>query len=221
MADPVAISKQALQRMPYYLQQLKQLQNTGLDIATAKMVANALNLNEVKVRKDFAAVSTHKGKPKKGFVIRDLIENMEILLGYNNVKNAVLVGAGSLGRALLSYGTFRDYGVYIAAAFDNSPDMAGKMIAGVEVYPMEELEQMCKQLDAQIGVITCPASSAQEVCDRLVESGVLAVWNFAPTHLTVPQNILVQSENMAASLALLSKHLQDKLESEGNEVGLD
>ena len=81
MGDTGAISRQALQRMPFYLQQLKQLRQQGADIATATMVANALRLNEVQVRKDFAAVSTRKGKPKTGFPIEDLIENMEQILG--------------------------------------------------------------------------------------------------------------------------------------------
>ena len=216
MGEAVALSKQALQRMPYYLQQLKQLQREGAHIATATMVASMLNLNEVQVRKDFAAVCSTRGRPKTGFPIRDLVENMELLLGYNNVKDAILVGVGSLGKALLSYGTFRDYGMNIAAAFDISPDVVGREIDGRKVLPMEELEHVCRRLNVRIGIVTCPASAAQQVCDRLVESGILAIWNFAPTHLAVPENILVQNENMAASLAVLSHHLNERLAGEGD-----
>ena len=215
MADTGAISRQALQRMPYYLQQLKQLKQQGAEIATATTVAGALRLNEVQVRKDFAAVSTRKGKPKTGFPIDDLIGNMEEILGYRNVKDAILVGAGSLGTALLSYNSFRDYGVNIAAAFDVNPGMAGRRIAGKKVFPMEALEDFCRERQVHIGIITCPAAAAQEVCDRLVQAGILAVWNFAPTHLNVPENILVQNENMAASLAVLSRHLNDRMEKNG------
>ena len=215
MGDAGAISRQALQRMPFYLQQLKQLRQQGADIATATTVANALRLNEVQVRKDFAAVSTRKGKPKMGFSISDLIENMERILGYRNVKDAILVGAGSLGTALLSYNSFRDYGVNIAAAFDVNPNVTGRRIAGKMVFPMERLEELCGRMQVHIGIITCPAAAAQEVCDRLVQAGILAVWNFAPTHLNVPENILVQNENMAASLAVLSRHLNDRLEEGG------
>ena len=215
MADTGAISRQALQRMPYYLQQLKQLKQQGAEIATATTVAGALRLNEVQVRKDFAAVSTQKGKPKTGFPIDDLIRNMEEILGYRNVKDAILVGAGSLGTALLSYNSFRDYGVNIAAAFDANPGMAGREIAGKKVFPMERLEEICIRMQVHIGIITCPAAAAQEVCDRLVKAGILAVWNFAPTHLNVPENILVQNENMAASLAVLSRHLNERMEEDG------
>ena len=127
-------------------------------------------------------------------------------------KNAILVGAGSLGRALMSYGTFRDYGLNIAAAFDISP--AGGEINGRPVYPMEALEAVARSLEARIGIITCPAVAAQQVCDLLVRSGILAIWNFAPVHLNAPENILVQNENMAASLAELSTHLSEKLREE-------
>lgn len=211
MSETNQISKQALQRMPYYLQQLKQLEREGAHIATARTVAGMLRLNEVQVRKDFAAVSPGKGRPKTGFPIADLISGMELLLGYNRQKNAILVGAGSLGRALLSYGTFLDYGLNIAAAFDNDPALAGHQINGKPVYPMEALEEVSHHLEARIGIITCPAASAQYVCDRLVDCGVLAIWNFAPAHLKAPENILIQSENMAASLAVLTMHLSERL----------
>lgn len=214
MGDTGAISKQALQRMPYYLQQLKQLELQGAQIATATTVANALRLNEVQVRKDFAAVSTRKGKPKTGFPIGDLIENMERLLGYRDVKDAVLVGAGSLGKAFLSYSSFRDYGVNIAAAFDVDPGVTGRTIADKEVLALDGLEDFCRKRQVRIGIITCPAAAAQEACDRLVKAGILAVWNFAPTHLNVPENILVQNENMAASLAVLSRHLSERMEED-------
>ena len=214
MGEAAQISKQALQRMPYYLQQLKQLQREGAEIATARTVAGLLRLNEVQVRKDFAAVSPGKGRPKTGFPISDLIEGMELLLGYNHQKNAILVGAGSLGRALMTYGTFRDYGLNIAAAFDVNPAVVGLTINGKPVYPREDMEAAVRRLDARIGIITCPAASAQQVCDRLVAAGILAVWNFAPAHLKAPENILVQNENMAASLAVLTMHLSERLERE-------
>jgi redox-sensing transcriptional repressor len=114
----VVISRQALERMPYYLQYLKKLKNAGVSVVAAPAIAEALNLNEVQVRKDFAAVSTTKGKPKAGFEVSALINNMESFLGYHNVTDAVLVGAGSLGRALLSYQGFDECGMHIVAAFD-------------------------------------------------------------------------------------------------------
>ena len=95
------ISIQSLQRMPYYLQYLKQARDHGIDVIPATTIAADLKLNEVQVRKDLAAICTTKGKPKAGFIVDELINNMEDFLGYNNTKDAVLVGAGSLEKLFI------------------------------------------------------------------------------------------------------------------------
>jgi len=211
--SPVSISRQALQRMPYYLQALRTARDSGAEIISAPTVAARLGLNEVQVRKDFASVSNTAGKPKTGFQTRELITAIESCLGYDNSNDAVLVGAGSLGRALLSYRGFEEYGLSIVTAFDVDPNLTGGEISGKQVLPMTKLPGICRNMNIHIGIITVPASQAQAVCDELVESGVLAIWNFAPVHLSTPDGILVQNENMAASLAVLSKHLSEQLES--------
>ena len=210
---PIAISRQALQRMPYYLQALRTARDSGAEIISAPTVAAQLGLNEVQVRKDFASVSNIAGKPKTGFQTRELIAAIESCLGYDNSNEAVLVGAGSLGRALLSYRGFEAYGLSIVAAFDVDPNLTGGEISGKQVLPMAKLPSICQSMNIHIGIITVPASQAQGVCDALVDSGVLAIWNFAPMHLNTPEGILVQNENMAASLAVLSKHLSERLDS--------
>jgi len=210
---PVSISRQALQRMPYYLQALRTALDSGAEIISAPTVASQLGLNEVQVRKDFASVSNIAGKPKTGFQTRELIAAIESCLGYDNSNEAVLVGAGSLGRALLSYRGFEAYGLSIVTAFDVDPNLTGGEISGKQVLPMSKLPSICQSMNIHIGIITVPASQAQAVCDALVGSGVLAIWNFAPMHLNTPEGILVQNENMAASLAVLSKHLSERLES--------
>ena len=207
----VALSTQALQRMPYYLQYLKQLQSSGVAVIAAPAIAEAMGLHEVQVRKDFAAVSTTRGKPKAGFVVAELVENMETLLGYHNVNDAVLVGAGSLGRALLSYQEFDTCGMHIVAAFDRDEGIIGSQINGKKVLAIDALPELCRRLGVHIGIITVPANQAQAVCDLLVSGGILAIWNFAPTHLLAPREILIRNENMASSLAVLSQHLQGRM----------
>lgn len=209
--SPISISTQALERMPYYLQYLKQLQKEGISVIASPSIAADLSLNEVQVRKDLAAVSTLKGKPKAGFIIEDLIYNMEDILGYHNVKDAVLVGAGSLGRTLLSYKGFDSSGMNIVAAFDTDETIIGCELCGKKILSVNKLSGMCRRLNIHIGIITVPKEHAQTVCDQLVAGGILAVWNFAPIHLSAPEHILIRNENMAASLAMLSKHLQDRI----------
>ncbi|MDF2952251.1 MAG: redox-sensing transcriptional repressor [Anaerocolumna sp.] len=206
-----AITTQALGRMPYYIQQLRMLRNENIDTVSAPKIAELLNLNEVQVRKDFAAISTSKGKPKAGFSVTELITNMENLLGYNNADEAVLVGAGSLAHAILTYEGLKTYGLKIVAAFDINSAYIGTEINGTKVISAEKISDLCRRMKVYIGIITVPASQAQIVCDQLVAGGVLAIWNFAPIRLSVPDHILVQNENLAASLAILSKHLKEKM----------
>lgn len=203
-----AVSIQALHRMPYYLQFIKDRRHAGETLITAKSVATELRLNEVQVRKDLAAISSSKGRPNTGFVIADLIHNMEEYLGFNDQVDAILVGTGSLGRAFLSYDGFTSFGLSIVAAFDKNPVLIGKEISGRKVYGLEDLQSVCSRLNARIGIIAVPVEEAQSVCDQLLDCGILAVWNFAPVHLNAPEHILVQNENMAASLAILSRRLR-------------
>lgn len=204
------ISKHTLQRLPYYLHYLQALQSENAARISAPTMAADLHLNEVKVRKDLAAVSHVAGKPKTGFEVETLIADIEDFLGYNNIRDVVLVGAGHLGRALLSYKGFEAIGIRFVAAFDNDPQLINTEINGIPVLSTNELSKFCRRKKIHLGVITVPATGAQAVCDRLIEGGVLAIWNFAPIRLTVSEDILVQNENMASSLAVLSEHLNNR-----------
>ena len=210
--EMLKISKQALQRFPYYLNYLKKVRSNHIIDISAPAIAKELNLNEVQVRKDLAAVSIFGGKPKVGFNVEELIRVIESYLGFNNVVDAVLIGAGNLGKAILAYNELKEYGMAIVAAFDNSELEIGNSINGTQVFSMDRLTDLCRRLNVHIGIITVPSQSAQTVCDLLIENGILAIWNFAPVHLTVPGHILVQNENMAVSLAMLSKHLQSRMD---------
>lgn len=204
------ISTQTLQRLPLYLNYLKYLPKDRASNISATTIAGALNLNDVQVRKDLAAISTG-GRPKIGYDTIELIRDLEHYLGYDDVESAVLVGVGNLGHALLSYNGFSEYGLNIIVAFDVNESIIGTTINGKQVLSAEKLKDLCSRMKIRLGIITVPESEAQAVCDILVESGVLAIWNFAHVHLNVPNNILVQNENMASSLAILSKHLVTKL----------
>ncbi len=200
------ISQQTLQRLPVYLGYLKSLMPDLPVNISAGSIAQALGYGEVQVRKDLAAVSTG-GRPKLGFVTADLMADIKRYLGCDNIDSAILVGAGKLGKALLSYKGFMEYGLDIVAAFDADPKVAGKSVNGKPILPPDRLHDFCSIGSIRIGIIAVPADRAQRVCDQLIAAGILAVWNFAPVHLKVSEPVLVQNENLAASLAILSKHL--------------
>ena len=200
------ISKAVLKRLPGYLSYLKGIPEDAYPYISATALAAALGMGEVQVRKDLAMVSDG-GRPKIGYLRESLVEDISQFLGYDNTTDAILVGAGKLGQALLGYSGFEAYGLNILAAFDEKP-FADQTAEGRPVYSMEKMETFCRANKVLMGIITVPAQYAQQVCDMMIRAGIKAVWNFAPVHLDVPPNILVQNENMATSLAVLSMHLQ-------------
>ena len=197
------VSRATLGRVPVYLKYLKSLSEKEVYVSATKM-AKGLKLGDVLVRKDLQMISG-EGKPKVGYEKADLMTKLGLYLENVDKKNsAVIIGAGKLGCALLCYQGFLDYGVEILAAFDNDEKKIGTVVSGKSIYSEAELEQFCKENGVSIGIITVPATCAQEICDRLVSYGIRAVWNFAPVTLNVSDDIIVQQENLALSLAYLN-----------------
>ena len=206
------ISKSVLKRLPGYLAYLKNMPENAPAHISATALANALGMGEVQVRKDLAMVSDG-GRPKIGYPRESLIDDIEQFLGYDNTTDAVIIGAGKLGQALMGYKGFSEYGLNILAAFDVNPSME-QTDEGKPVYPMNKLTHFCRSHKVLMGIITVPETYAQDVANQLIACGIKAIWNFAPAHLEVPTNILVQNENMATSLAVLSMHLQAHIKDE-------
>ena len=203
------ISKSVLRRLPTYLTYLKSIEDAESPYISATALANALGMGEVQVRKDLAMVSDG-GRPKIGYPRDLLIKDIEQFLGYDNTTDAVLIGAGKLGQALMCYKGFDEYGLNILAGFDSSPDV-DFTDNGKPIYAMDHLESFCRGHKILMAIITTPERSAQEVCDKLIACGIKAIWSFAPGHLEVPEGVMVHNENMATSLAILSVHLQAQM----------
>ncbi len=200
------ISKATLGRLPQYLAYLKSLPEAAGATVSATTIAKALSLGDVQVRKDLAAVSG-AGRPKVGYERAQLIADIERHLGYEGLTNAVLVGAGKLGKALLDFDGFEAFGVKLKAGFDCNDQVLKTSVNGAQILPIKDLERYCREHDVQLGIITVGQGSAQEVCDALVASGVRAIWNFAPCSLTVPGGVLLKQENLALSLAHLNNQI--------------
>ena len=203
------ISKSVLKRLPGYHAYLKSIQNSESPYISATAIAAALDMGEVQVRKDLAMVSDG-GRPKVGYVRENLMADIEQFLGYDNTTDAILVGAGRLGQALLGYNGFDEYGLNILAAFDIRPETKRKD-SGKPILPLDQLIPFCQEHKILMGIITVPTEFAQETCDRMIQAGIKAIWTFSPTHLDVPDHVMVHNENMANSLAILSMHLQAQM----------
>ena len=200
-----SISKATLGRLPRYLEYLQSLPEACSTIS-ATGIAKALSLGDVQVRKDLAAVSG-AGKPKVGYRTDKLILDIESHLGYTRLTNAVLVGAGKLGRALLDFDGFEDFGVKIIAGFDCNEKALSLGKGAKEILPIGDIKAYCHEHSVKLGIITVGQGSAQNVCDILVESGIEAIWNFAPVALKVPEGVLLKQENLALSLAHLNNQI--------------
>ena len=206
----MCVSKATLGRIPLYIQYLRDLPHDEDSTISATAIAKALCLGEVLVRKDLATISG-AGKPRVGYVMTQLIQNLEEYLGNGELTPAVLVGAGRLGRALLEYDGFENYGVKIAASFDCNEQVLS-LGGDRKILPIRTLNEFCREHDVKIGIITVGQGSAQEVCDQLVESGILAIWNFAPCRLNVPEHVILKQETLALSLAHLNSQLNQSLD---------
>ena len=198
------VSKALLGRLPAYLDYLKSLPEHTANISATR-IAEALGYGDVLVRKDLAKVSG-SGRCKTGHQREVLIQNIEAFLDCSETTNAVIVGAGKLGQALLDYCGFAESGLHILSGFDIAPDKT-KTTGGIQILPMDKLADFCYEYHVHMAIITVPAEHAQQVCDTLVSCGIEAIWNFAPVRLKVPAHILVQNENLAVSLTALRMQL--------------
>lgn len=192
-----------IRRLPGYLTVLRQMDTTTKETVSSTYIADKLKIDSIQVRKDLA-VTGIEGRTKVGYQITDLIDAIERYLGWDSNKQAVLVGVGHLGSALLGYPGFMKYGLQIAAAFDASPNVIGSAVHGQIVHSMEQLPDIVQSMNVIMGILTVPAEFAQSATDTLISSGISAIWNFSPVTLEVPEGVVVQNEDLSSGLAVLS-----------------
>ena len=203
------ISSNTKNRLPFYLEYLNKIYSEGQVNVSSSGIASALNLGEVQVRKDIASVSS-SGRPKVGYDVAKLIKDLEEFLGYGDLDDAVIFGAGKLGRALLDYPGFNDCGLNIVRAFDTDESKQGISESGKIVSDISTFEEFNKKHQVKIGILCVPDEYAQEVCNLMIKNGIKAILTFSQAHLELPEDIIVKNENLAYSLALLSIELKSK-----------
>ena len=176
---------------------------------TSAQIAEALEIDPTQVRKDFAAIGI-QGMGRIGFDSCDVCRAIRMALGFDHEYQAVLIGVGHLGTALLAYPGFRKYGLHIVAAFDNHPEKIGQVIGGCMIRSTMLMKSFIRERKIRLAIITTPSAVAQEIADRVVSVGVHAIWNFAPTHLVVPEDVLVRHEHISLGLAEITYHLKEE-----------
>ena len=199
------ITSQTLQRLPIYLNYLMSLSGkhkTGNISATA--IAEALGLNDVQVRKDLATIS-RGGRPRTGYVTTELISDIGRFLGFENHDGVIVAGVGNFGKAMLVSDSFSAYGFDVLCGFDCNEDLTGTYINDKPIYHISKMKNFCTDKNIEIGIITVPEKSAQEVCDMMTDAGIRYILNFASVHLNVPKNVVVHNENISINLAMLAR----------------
>ena len=204
------VSLKQIERYPIYLNVLLSLRNSGINKVNSRQLADALGVSEEQVRKDLQVVSPNSSKPGCARDVNLLSKYLKDFLGYNTINKAVLVGVGHLGSALLSFKGFDDYGLDIIAGFDIDPSLTGGTVNDKPIYSIFNLDNKIKELGVDVAIVATPKEVTQEIVNKLINSGIKAIWNFVPIHLVVPENIIVENMDLARSLAVFFHKINKK-----------
>jgi len=204
------IPEPSLRRLPTYLFHLKHALEAGESTISCTRIAAALSLDPTGVRKDLEATGI-TGTPGVGYNVPLLIDTIETFLGLRNVNDAFLAGAGHLGAALLRYPGFKEAGLNIVAAFDITATDSESTLNGVPLLSTDQLGPLARRMAIRIGIIAVPAAAANAVARTMSDAGIIAIWNFSPVTLALPEHIIVENVNLTSSLAVLSSKLRTRL----------
>ncbi|MBL0176550.1 MAG: redox-sensing transcriptional repressor Rex [Ignavibacteria bacterium] len=207
-AQKKGVSKAAFRRLPHYHQIVSAYEGLGRRYISSKELSQILDINETLVRKDMADLEI-RGRQNQGYAIEVMKRAIEDYLGLQDSTDALIIGAGHLGKALALYHGFEQYGLRIAGILDNDPGKIGSYVGPHEVLSVFRLASTIERKKIKLIVLTVPRPSAQEVTDIAVGAGVRAIWNFTPTELRVPEQVRVRNEQIIAGFMTLSYFLKN------------
>ncbi len=204
--DTKRIPDATVARLPIYLRSLLELA-ADTSTVSSEQLAESAGVNAAKVRKDLSYLGSY-GTRGVGYDVEYLQNQMRRALGLTHDWPVVIVGIGNLGAALANYGGFGDRGFPVVALVDADPSVVGKTFGGLTVRSADDLGDVVRDLDVNIGVITTPAAAAQAVADQLTEAGVKSILNFAPTVISVPEGVSLRKVDLAVEMQILSFYQQ-------------
>jgi redox-sensing transcriptional repressor len=206
------IPEATVARLPIYLRALTTLVDRDVTTVSSEHLASAAGVNSAKLRKDLSYLGTY-GTRGVGYDVNYLRYQIARQIGLTQDWSVVIVGIGNLGHALANYSGFGSRGFQIAALLDSDPARLGEKVGDLEISPIEDLEEIVRERHVSIGVIATPETNAQDVCDKLVAAGVRSILNFAPTVLSVPEQVDVRKVDLSIELQILAYHEQRKSNS--------
>lgn len=199
------VSNAVIRRLPRYYRTLDALYREGAVRISSSALGKSMGITASQIRQDLSCFGEF-GQQGYGYNIADLRREISDILGMHNNYEAVLLGAGNLGRALMRNFQFAKNGFTLTAAFDLNPAVVGAEINGLPVYSIASLEDYLTAHTISVGILTVPRSAAQEMAEKLVAGGVRGIWNFTNAELLVPpeSGVIVESVHFADSLLALS-----------------
>ncbi len=203
LPDRKSIPKPAARRLSLYLRELTSRLEQGEATVSSKELGRTLGLTDAQVRKDLALFGQF-GHPGRGYASADLVESLRKIMGRDREWRVCLVGAGNIGRALVSYDRFRREGFEIVAVFDGDGSLAGKDVGGIRIRPMTDLASVVIAEKITLGIVAVPREGAQQVADALVAAGVRGILNFAPRRIEVREGIGIVSVDFTVALEQLT-----------------
>jgi len=206
------ISEAVIHRLPKYYRYLSELETAGIERVSSSRMSHEMNLNASQIRRDLNCFGGF-GQQGYGYHVSRLKQEIMRILGIGASYQAVIVGAGNIGQALLKYRHFADEGYHIVAVFDSDPELIGREVGGVKIRSASELSGFVKENNVDIAIITVPKNYAQKTADELVSLGVKGIWNFAPVDVQVRRGVSVENVHLSDSLYILSYHMREKSEN--------
>ena len=198
----IILPEPTIRRLPWYLSYVRMLDNMQVEYVSSTQISNELNVQSSQIAKDLSFLNI-RGKTRIGYEVKSLVTVLEDFLGFNRHHNAVVIGTGSLGTALMQDHGLENYGLNIVAGFDVRSEVIGKKIGGVPVYDIDQLADWRQKNDVSIAILTVPVERAQETADLAIASGMTALWNFTPYRIKVSDDVIIANTSIYAHLAII------------------
>jgi len=208
-ADGKQIPQRVVSRLAMYYRVLSQLEKGGVERISSRELGEMIGITPSQIRQDLSYFGEF-GQQGYGYKVSYLHSEISRILGLEKQHSMILIGVGNLGRAIASYTNFRNRGFELVGTFDVREEIIGKKLSDIEIKPMTELRSFLRQNQVDIGIITVPATQAQQVADILIEEGIKGIWNFAPLKLNVPESVIVEHVHISDSLYSLSFRLHER-----------
>ncbi len=198
----VILPEPTIRRLPWYLSYVRMLDNLHVEYVSSTQISKELNVQSSQIAKDLSFLNI-RGKTRIGYEVKSLVSELEDFLGFNRHHNAVVIGTGSLGTALMQDHGLENYGLNIVAGFDVRSEVIGQQIGGVPVYDISRLAEWRQGHDVSIAILTVPVERAQQTADLAIASGMTALWNFTPIRIKAPDNVVIANTSIYAHLAII------------------